>query len=61
MLRENILKCYRCGQPGQELIVTLAKRYISVYEKITNQKFTAFDYPIEKWIQQNLQKAGILL
>ncbi len=45
------------GKPpamSKELIVALAQRYISVYEKITGRKFTAFDYPIEKEIQQTL-------
>jgi len=46
------------GKPpamSKELIVALAQRYISVYEKITSQKFNAFDYPIEKRIQSSLQ------
>jgi phosphoribosylaminoimidazole-succinocarboxamide synthase len=45
------------GKPpvmSKDLIVALAQRYISVYEKITGRKFTAFDYPIEKRIQQNI-------
>lgn len=32
----------------KELIVALTQRYISVYEKITGEKFKAFKYPIEK-------------
>lgn len=45
------------GKPpamSRELIVALAERYIGVYEKITDRKFTAFDYPIEKEIRQSL-------
>jgi phosphoribosylaminoimidazole-succinocarboxamide synthase len=46
------------GKPpamSKELIIALAQRYISVYEKITGQKFNAFEYPIEKQIQSSLQ------
>jgi phosphoribosylaminoimidazole-succinocarboxamide synthase len=41
------------GKPpemAKQLIVDLAKRYISVYEKITSKKFKAYQYPIEKKI-----------
>lgn len=44
----------------EELIVQTAKRYIGVYEKITGEKFEAFEYPIEDRINQNLKKAGII-
>ncbi len=46
------------GKPPKmtkELIIALAKRYISVYEKITGQKFKAFPYPIEKQISRVLR------
>lgn len=39
--------------PG-ELIVALAKRYISVYEKISAKTFQAYSYPIEKRITHAL-------
>jgi len=45
------------GQPpkmAKELIVTLAKRYIAVFEKITSKKFKAFSYPIEERIKKGL-------
>ncbi len=45
---------------SEQLIVDLAKRYISVYEKITGEKFKAFLYPIEDRIKRNLKKAGII-
>ena len=41
------------GKPpemSRQLIVDLAKRYISVYEKITGKKFITYQYPIEKKI-----------
>lgn len=40
----------------QDLIVKLAQRYVSVYEKITEKKFDAFEYPIEKRIKKNLSR-----
>jgi len=36
----------------KELIVSLAKRYIGVYEKITNQKFVAYSYPVDAAIKK---------
>lgn len=45
------------GKPpemAKQLIVDLAKRYISVYEKITRKKFTAYKYPIEERIKNIL-------
>jgi phosphoribosylaminoimidazole-succinocarboxamide synthase len=51
------------GKPPQmtdEFIVQVAHRYISVYEKITGEKFKAFSYPIANRIIKNLTKAGIL-
>ncbi len=36
---------------AKQLIVDLAKRYISVYEKITRKKFKAYKYPINKRIE----------
>lgn len=41
---------------AHELIVDLAKRYISVYEKITNKKFKAYQYPIEERIANAISK-----
>lgn len=41
------------GKPpemAKQLIIDLAKRYISVYEKITGKKFKVYKYPIEKRI-----------
>jgi phosphoribosylaminoimidazole-succinocarboxamide synthase len=46
------------GKPpkmSEELIVALAKRYIGVYEMITGKKFTAYEYPIEDRIKQNIE------
>jgi phosphoribosylaminoimidazole-succinocarboxamide synthase len=40
----------------KELVVDLAKRYISVYEKITGKKFKAYQYPIEERIVQAVSK-----
>ena len=48
------------GKPpamSEELIVSLAKRYVSVYEKITGERFVAYQYPIEKRITNNLNSA----
>lgn len=45
------------GKPPKltdDIIVQVSKRYISIYEKITNQKFQVFKYPIEKRIIKNL-------
>jgi len=39
------------GKPprmSRQLIFDLAKRYISVYEKITGKKFKVYKYPIER-------------
>lgn len=47
------------GKPPEmprELIVALSKRYIEVYEKITEKKFKAFVYPIEAKITAALYK-----
>ena len=33
----------------------VSKRYISIYKKITGEKFTGFKYPIEKRIRNNLK------
>ena len=45
---------------SKELIVSLAQRYIGVYEKITGKKFKPFVYPIKERIIRNLKKAGII-
>lgn len=47
------------GQPpkmSEELIAALAKRYISVYEMISNRKFGVYTYPIEQRISKNISK-----
>ena len=47
------------GKPpamSKELIVSLAKRYISVYEKITGKAFTGYAYPREETIVHAIQK-----
>jgi len=41
---------------SKQLIVDLAKRYISVYEKITGKIFKAYQYPIEKRIINTIVK-----
>ncbi len=43
-----------------ELAVRLSRLYIGVFEKLTEKKFKAFDYPIEDRIKTNLQKAGVI-
>lgn len=46
------------GKPpkmSNKLISDLSKRYISVYEILTGQKFAAFKYPIEERIIRNLK------
>lgn len=45
------------GEPPEmpeDLVVDLAKRYISVYETITGNTFEGFEYPIEERIRKNL-------
>ncbi|MDO8503101.1 MAG: phosphoribosylaminoimidazolesuccinocarboxamide synthase [bacterium] len=45
------------GKPpkmSRDLIVTLANRYIDIYEKITGKKFQLYKYPIAKRIKENL-------
>lgn len=45
------------GKPpamSNDLIIALAKRYISVYEMITGKKFKAYKYPIEERIIKNI-------
>lgn len=49
------------GKPPKmptEFIAKVSERYITIYEKITGQKFKAFKYPIEKRIINNLKKAS---
>ena len=49
---------YGDGKPpamSKQLIVDLAKRYISVYEKIIGKTFKAYPYPIEDRIRDSLQ------
>lgn len=48
------------GKPpemSEELIVALSQRYIKVYEMLTGKTFEGFEYPIEKRIEKNIQKA----
>ncbi len=48
------------GEPpkmSEELIVSLAKRYIEVYEKLTGKEFEVVEYPIEERIRANIEKA----
>ncbi len=51
-------KGYRGDGPppkmSKQLIIDLAKRYMSVYEKITGKKFKAFKYPIEQRVSKNI-------
>ncbi|MDQ3099272.1 MAG: hypothetical protein M3Q44_05990 [bacterium] len=47
------------GEPPEmteDLIISLAQRYLSVYEKITGEEFTEFEYPIEERIKNNINK-----
>lgn len=46
------------GQPPKmpaEFMAKVSIRYISIYEKITGQKFKVFNYPIDKRIEDNLK------
>lgn len=45
---------------SQDLMVSVCRRYIDVYEKITKKTFEGYDYPIENRIYTNLKKAGII-
>ncbi len=47
------------GKPpkmSRDLVVALARRYVAVYEMLTNKKFKSFDYPINQRIINNLKK-----
>jgi phosphoribosylaminoimidazole-succinocarboxamide synthase len=44
----------------EDFIAQVSKRYIGAYEKLSEQKFKPFPYPIETRIKQNLKKAGII-
>lgn len=44
-----------------EMIVELSKRYITMYETITGQKFVHDDTPIQERIKNNLQQGGYLV
>lgn len=44
---------------SNDLIVALSQRYIAIYEKITEKKFKAFEYPIEQRIKNTIQKQKI--
>ena len=51
------------GKPPEmsdELIVSLAKRYIAVYEILTGKTFKGFPYPAQNRILHNLEKKGII-
>ena len=46
------------GKPPKmpdELVVQITKRYVSIYEKLTGQKFKTFPYPIDERIKRNLK------
>jgi phosphoribosylaminoimidazole-succinocarboxamide synthase len=48
------------GQPpgmSEDLIVQLSQRYIAVCEKLTGKTFEAFEYPIERRIEDNIRKS----
>lgn len=42
------------------LWVAASQRYIAIYEMLTGLAFEPGDYPVEKRLQANLQKAGLL-
>lgn len=47
------------GEPpklSDDLIVELSRRYIAIYEKIVGKKFLPFSYPIEKRIENSIQR-----
>ena len=46
-------------QMPQFLQKAVSKRYITIYEKITGQKFKKFKYPVDKRIQENLGSGSI--
>lgn len=39
----------------RDLIAALAKRYIAVYEKLTEKKFKGYKYPINERLKKNIQ------
>lgn len=45
---------------SEEIIIQTAQRYIGAYEKLTENEFEPFEYPIETRIKQNLRKAGLI-
>ncbi len=48
------------GEPpamSDELVVDVAQRYIGVYETLTGQAFTPYEYPINQRIEANLKQA----
>lgn len=51
------------GEPPEmpaDLWTRAAERYINIYERLTSQKFTPGDYPVELRLERNLKQAGIL-
>src|SRR5205085_7108654 len=40
----------------EELIVHVANRYVDVYERITEEKFTIYSYPIQERIKKNIKR-----
>jgi phosphoribosylaminoimidazole-succinocarboxamide synthase len=42
------------------LWVSASQRYISIYEMLTRQSFLPGSYPVEKRLEQNLNRAGLL-
>lgn len=43
-----------------DFVSQVSKRYIGAYEKLTENTFKSFPYPIETRIKQNLKNAGII-
>ena len=39
----------------RDLLIDLSKRYIAVYEKITEMRFEKFDYPVEERIRRAIK------
>lgn len=39
---------------SQQLIIDTSKRYIGIYEKLTNQKFIGYNYPIQNRVLKNI-------
>lgn len=51
------------GNPPEmpdDLWSTASQRYITIFEMLTGQAFSAGEYPVEPRLKENLQKAGII-